>query len=412
MSSTTYHPLAPRLQDAAAKDLTGANEASSAAKALDFEVAPLAADIIARLQSEWRALAAQAVEPNPFFEPIAMRAALRLPEARDASLLIVRRNGRLCGLAPLAKRTGGLSRWLSCDSIFQHRHAFLGAPMVSRGDEDHFAETLFDFIDSRKAPLFFLPGLNENGPLRAAIERFARANNRDVFQSRRSSRALAVVIGDFAGHLADALGPAGVKSLRAKRRRLEMLGPVAYEVASDAREIAYWFRDYASLEAKGRARNTNDDAILNDPNDAAFWRSFIAEAAPTGRMRVARLTVNKRPIAISIDLDTESSGFALRIAEDPAYALYSPGALLELDNLRAYFLDGKIDNIDASADGARPALDALWGSRQTVVDLCVPKGAAVAGALARICALRTVLRRSDPADKPAEKKDNSDRDSA
>src|SRR5436309_13085477 len=60
-----------------------------------------AAEAVEALAEEWRALAAEASEPNPFAEHWFVAAALRsLPEGREIRLIEARRGGRLIGLMP------------------------------------------------------------------------------------------------------------------------------------------------------------------------------------------------------------------------------------------------------------------------------------------------------------------------
>ena len=61
----------------------------------------------------------------------------------------------------------------------------------------------------------------------------------------------------------------------------------------------------------------------------------------------------------------------LKIAYDEAYARFSPGVLLELDNLDL-LARGDIDWMDSCAAENHPMIDSLWGERRTIVRVSLP----------------------------------------
>ena len=71
--------------------------------------------------------------------------------------------------------------------------------------------------------------------------------------------------------------------------------------------------------------------------------------------------------------------FSFKIAYDEAYARFSPGVLLELDNLDL-LARGDIDWMDSCAAENHPMIDSLWGERRTIVRVSLP----LAGARRRL----------------------------
>ena len=79
---------------------------------------------------EWRALVAQAAEPNPFFEPEYVLPAAKFIGGRGVALLVVRASDGWSACLPIHRpRTWhrvparGLATW-------QHRYCFCGTPLV------------------------------------------------------------------------------------------------------------------------------------------------------------------------------------------------------------------------------------------------------------------------------------------
>src|SRR4051812_49302881 len=64
------------------------------------------------LQEAWQELAADAAEPNPFYEPWMLLPALRsFSRAGEVEVILVFRDERLCGLFPVAFRRGRAELW-------------------------------------------------------------------------------------------------------------------------------------------------------------------------------------------------------------------------------------------------------------------------------------------------------------
>src|SRR5712675_2423044 len=79
---------------------------------------------------EWEELAANALEPNPFYEHWMLRPALENFAGEDVRVLAVRREGRLCALLPVQRvvRYKGLP--LGALVAWRHKHSLLSTPLM------------------------------------------------------------------------------------------------------------------------------------------------------------------------------------------------------------------------------------------------------------------------------------------
>ena len=94
------------------------------------------------------------------------------------------------------------------------------------------------------------------------------------------------------------------------------------------------------------------------------------------------LSLDGRPVAISLALVSAGTAFLLKTAHDERLRAFSPGVLLEDAILRAFLDEGFADRLDsASLPGS--LLDELYADRERIADLVVATdGAVTAAALA------------------------------
>ena len=147
------------------------------------------------------------------------------------------------------------------------------------------------------------------------------------------------------------------------------LGAVTRSLAPDE-DITPWCDAFLALEQagwKGRAGS----ALGCDPRTEAFFREALAGARAAGRLDMLRIDVDARPIAMLANFLAPPGGFSFKIAFDEAFARYSPGVLIEIENL-GVLARGDIGWMDSCAVESHPMIDSLWGERRTIVRVTVP----------------------------------------
>ncbi|MEM9168743.1 MAG: GNAT family N-acetyltransferase [Pseudomonadota bacterium] len=346
-----------------------------------IHLTPLSLDVVERTGEAWRDLAAAAADPNPFFDPMMLEPAVRAFGSGGAELLTVRDGRRLIGLAPF-QRAVRFGKFPSLHlSTYDFPHLYYGAPLVRAGEEDRFVDALYDWLDSADGVDFLsLPLMRTASPVFRAMRARAEETGRDFETVGGFDRALAW--GGGCGALRDApagsaLGKGSAKKLRAKRRKLAAQGEARYEILRDAEEAQSWLDAFLRMERAGW-KGVVGTAFSCDPRDEAFARDLIDNAARAGRLRFARLTVDGRTIASSIDVFAGGCGFALKIAHDPAFDAYSPGVLLEQDNLADIEADPRAVWIDSCAAPDHSVLNRLWTARTHLAHAVVGRDAMLA----------------------------------
>ena len=352
-----------------------------------------AASAAHRLREQWPELELCASEPNAFAESWFAGASLRhLDVPGTLKTIEVWRGPTLLGLLPvhIAERYGRIgvrhvTNWL-------HYHSFLGTPLIRKGAEQAFWEAVLGLLDDQPWARGFLhiATVVEGGPVHRGLIEAAQRLGRPCDVVHRSQRAL----------LKSGLSPQAYyeKTVRKKKRkelkrlsaRLAELGRVEFRALSSADELEHWTDAFLGLERSGW-KGDRGSALACDPGTRGFFREAIDGAFHAGKLDFLRLDLDGRPIAMLVNFLSAPGSFSFKIAIDEDYARFSPGVLIQIENLRV--LDrGEIEWMDSCASENHPMINSLWGERRHLVRVSVPLAGPLRRAIFRLC--RTAERAS------------------
>jgi len=326
--------------------------------------------------ARWDRLAARAVEPNPFFEPWHLLPSLAaLDPAGEAEVLVLEDSGgEWLGLIPLARSARYYRYPFPHAATWLHANAFLGAPLVARGHEDAFWRALLGWLDrAAHAALFLhLPGLPLDSPLTDALRTVARRQNRRLGLVHREERALLRSALGPEAYLEAALSAKKRKELRRQHARLSEQGALGFSRQADDAGLAEWTEAFLALEAGGW-KGAAGSALASSPQTAALFRAALRGAAERGRLERLTLSLDRRPIAMLANFLTPPGAFSYKTAFDEAFARFSPGVLLQRENLALLAREG-IGWCDSCAAADHPMIDHLWRERRAIGRLSVAIG--------------------------------------
>jgi len=327
-----------------------------------------AASAIDGLAAEWDRLAENAAEPNAFAEHWFVAASLRtLAKGADIRLLEVRRGDRLIGLLLVEGRKGYARLPVRIVQNWAHDQMFLHTPLVAAGEERAFwTAVLATFDEAPWAPgLLHLRGLAEHGPVHHGL----LAARQGVTVHREVRAFLESDLSPDA-YYEQAVRQKKRKEIRRLRNRLAELGPVEARSLGDADELDTWCSIYLALEKagwKGDAGST----LAGSPETEAFFREALREAWGAKRLQFLRLDVGGTCIAMLVNFLTPPGSFSFKTVFDEAYARFSPGVLIQLENLKILD-DPRINWMDSCAAEDHPMIDSLWTERRAIVRVSVP----------------------------------------
>ena len=276
--------------------------------------------------ARWDALAQWAAEPNPFHESWYLLAALRAFDPRgEVQLLCLEAGGQLAGVLPVrrAARYYGhpvphLTNWL-------HGNAFVGAPLVAQGFERAFWRELLAWCDGQPGAALFLhlSQFPTQGPLHDALTQVLAEQDRRGATVKREERAM--------------LGSG--------------LAPEAYLEES--------------LSGKKRKELRRQHAFLGEAATATLFREALKGAAARGRLERLAIRLDGRPLAMLATFLCPPGAFSFKTAFDESFARFSPGVLLQRENLHL-LARTDIEWTDSCAAMDHPMIDHFWRERRVV----------------------------------------------
>jgi Acetyltransferase (GNAT) domain len=336
----------------------------------------------------WEDLAANAIEPNAFYEPWMLMPAIRAFGAgRRLHFALVlanepaRRDGAplLCGIFPLEQQSHyqGLGRKLPFKALrlWKHKYCYLCTPLVREGYGRQVIAAFFDWLDagSHDCSLMEFRFIAGDGLFKGLLidyfERHAKLHYITMYFLRAMFRPTI----DADTYICAALSAKHRKMIRRQERQLSEIGRLEYDALTPDDDVALWIEEFLQLEASGW-KGREKTAIASDESDQSYFRSIAKEAFRRGRLSMQALRLDGRPIAYKCDFPTGRGLFTFRIAFDENYARNSPGMLLEIENIRRLHARSQIDWVDSCNDSFSLMFNRLWLARRTILNVVVGAG--------------------------------------
>ena len=162
------------------------------------------------------------------------------------------------------------------------------------------------------------------------------------------------------------------KELRRQHSRLAELGEVRFERRRDDHALALWIDQFLALEHSGW-KGAAGSALASHQATIALFRESLAGAAARGRLERLTLYLDDQPIAMLASFICPPGAFSFKTAFDERFARYSPGVLLQRENL-ALLEDDKVRWCDSCASADHPMIDHIWRERRPVGRISITIG--------------------------------------
>jgi CelD/BcsL family acetyltransferase involved in cellulose biosynthesis len=320
---------------------------------------------------DWEALAAEAAEPNPFYEHWMLLPALEAYEKEAANgdfrCVAVWDNGRLGALFPLRleHRYRGLP--LRALRSWSHRNMLVGTPLVSaKGGAQSIARCVGALLQSGLAPVLELDWVAGGGLFYGALVEAASAAGLPWIVTDAYARALLVRERDprerFASNMKN--------NLRRCETRLRALGKLSSVRLEPQGDLEAWTQEFMRLEASGWKGRAGSALTCRD-DDRRFVAETFGEAFRRGRLQITGLDLDGRALARHIMLAAGEGAFTLKIAYDETYANCSPGILAEVDNVRQFMETPGARWIDSNTAAENRTTGRVWKDRLTMQRIAV-----------------------------------------
>jgi CelD/BcsL family acetyltransferase involved in cellulose biosynthesis len=383
--------------------MTAAEKNSATTPALSVVVVTCATDLAPHVAA-WKDLARHSLEPNPFYESWMLLPALRaFGHGKLLFALVytaVAGKPLLCGFFPLERKQGYKGLPLSYCTLWKHLYCVFAAPLLRTGWGQ---ETLAAFLDwvakHQRVALVEFPMVPGQGPFQQLLVEDAYRQSRLSYVSEAFPRALCEPHASAENYLESALATKRRKELRRQEKRLGELGLLEYRILERAEELPVWVDAFLELEASGW-KGQKGDALDSRDLDRAFFRDFAAGAFACGQLMMLGLFLGGRPIALKCNLRSGHASFAFKIAFDEQLARFSPGVLLELQNIRVLHETPALRWMDSCAIPDHFMINRLWTERRLIQTVLLSTGRASGDLVVSLLPLLRWLKRCFSRRKP------------
>jgi Acetyltransferase (GNAT) domain len=338
----------------------------------------------------WEALAATALEPNVFYEPWQVLAALQsLNDAPNLELLLVVDEATeppsLCGVFPLERSAAYRGLPITSMRMWQHKYLFLCTPLVSR---NHAHGTLHCFLSwlasaPARCEVMSLQAVRADGPFADALKQALEDRKRPHFEEEHHARALLEVdaLQDSRAYMYAALSKKKIKEYRRLAQRLSEQGDMRFERLQPGADVQPWLDEFLRLEASGW-KGREGSAFASKAPDRRYFTEIVTQAHARGRLALLALRLDGVAIAMKCNFVGSDGAWSFKIGFEESHAKYSPGVLLELENIRIAFDERKAGNLttaafpwmDSCAKPDHPMIDHLWRGARVIETRVIAAG--------------------------------------
>lgn len=333
-----------------------------------------------RFLPQWEELAAQALEPNPFYEPWMLRPALEHLGGAEVELACVWRGETLELLVPVLRLARYKGLPVRALSAWRHKHCLIGTPLARAGCAVEALGALLAWMrEERGASVLELSYLTAGGPFHQALCDALARGGMPSFALDAYTRPLLRRDRDAESYIASALSGESRSKLRRGERRLRELGSLTRKVLRPGDDVGQWIDELLGLEASGWKGRRGSALGCSDAN-RRFAVAVFTDAFARGRLLMVGLDLDGRPIARYAAFAAGEGAFAFKTAYDEQFRKSSPGILAELDMIGAFHERAGLQWMDSFTAPGNATLAWIWKHRCIVQHMAV--GVGIAGELA------------------------------
>ena len=323
----------------------------------------------AEIVAAWDDLAANALEPNPFYESWMLRPALEwLAAGRDIQLVTVWADGKLGALLPLERQArykglpvGSLRSW-------RHRHCMLCTPLVRTEGAETYLAAMIEWL-RRAASVVELDYMPSDGPVYRLLAKMLPAAQ--VWEGYE--RALFRRAKDADTYIATAVSRQDRQEVRRRERRLAERGAVAHVTLRPGDSIERWLDELMQIEASGW-KGKQGSALASNEANRRFAAEIFSAAFSRGRLHMVGLDLDGKPLSRCSTILAGDGGYAFKTAYDEAFSRFSPGIIAEVDRIRALHELPELQWMDSFTADGNVVLNRLWNQRVKIQGLTLATG--------------------------------------
>jgi Acetyltransferase (GNAT) domain len=278
----------------------------------------------------------------------------------------------LCGLFPIEKRRSDRLP-VKILSLWQYLFCMICTPLVRADCAGQCLDAFFDWLAAGQSgcSLMEFRRVAGEGPFNRVLVEQVDRRQLLSFTSESYARAMLIPSVDADSYLRRAMSGDHRKDLRRKQKRLSEEGQFEFDELQPGGSIEEWTEEFMKLEVRGWKGKLGGALASNEAN-RSFFTAVAKEAFYRGRLMMLAARMDGKPIAQKCNFLAGDGSFAFKIAYDENYAHYSPGMLLEMENIRRIHDRPEIKWMDSCAIPDHPMINRLWPDRRIIQTVLVP----------------------------------------
>ena len=325
-------------------------------------------------EAAWSALAARAVEPNPFFEPeMIIPAADLLSHGHEIELAIASEGNRFTAVIPL-RETTRYSFPYPFVTTQVRRTVESGTPLLDPDNgAEGFAEIL-DLLASRKSLLhsriLAMRKVTQEAPSYPLLEKAARLAGMPLIVTESFKRGFLYRRPEESYE--DHYNSKFRSRLRRRRKRLAEHFGRSGELVDHTLD-PYAAKRYVDLELSGY-KGATGIAITESGGEAEFFLESCRRFTAQRRARIFAFEANDVTLAMGIWFLSGPGFFGFKTSYDQNFSHYAPGVMLQLAEVGYFHSQTDAQWMDTCAQSGNELLLELYPDRRQTALVMIPLG--------------------------------------
>ena len=354
------------------------------------------------LESTWKELAANALEPSPSAESWMLIPALRygIPGSNVRVVLVFASESgvhdgqhRLCGVFPIEElqRYQGLP--IRIVRFWNHMYSISSTPLLRRERAAECLGVFFEWVVNERPArtLVEFPGLRGDSEFFRLLTETLRTESFTHLVRDIHTRALFRPRGNAEEYILSVAKNHDRR--RRQERRLAEKGRLTYDQFVSGQNIEKWLTEFVDLEMRGWKGSYGTAFGCNHQHEA-WLRDVVRGAAERGCLMMLALRLDDKAVAMRLSFLAPPGAFAFKVAFDEKLSKFSPGVLLELENIRRLHSSNAIEWMDSLAAPGHSLIDRIWPDRTAIASLLVAPGRYLGKVLISVFPLLQLVKRS------------------
>lgn len=318
----------------------------------------------------WNDLVDSAIAKSVALEPNYLLPAIKHLAGPSVGVLAVELNSGgeslLVGLVPVEEKPIYRLPFKSVE-IWKHDQSFDATPLLHKDHAVVAWKAICETVLSSGYTLFSLDTVSAAAPFDSVLQEVELSEGQFRFQRDSFDRAAFAPCDSSELYIEQFVNKKTQNNARRLMRALEKLGDVTWETSTPESAYASLAKRFMNIEASGW-KGKNGTALASQSSTRKFFLSMIEKSSRLGKVRFLTLLLDKKPIAMICNIQSDKFVYSYKTAFDESYAKYSPGIQVEIKNLEHFHRDG-IQSSDTCSAPDNQAMNRIYGQRAAFQNL-------------------------------------------